>query len=820
MCAMKKGLRSICMRTLLGGFFVLFGCDRPVVYVSVLDPPSRMESLRVRVSLDGRVVSNEPHYFTKDLDRFSVRLSAGARGLLEVKVDAVGESGCDLARRSEPLRIERGGKLALGVKLVTLDVAECPELRVQHLAAERARIVSVPAGIDCGQQCTHTFAPGTKVRLTVERPAGAYHGWGGACQGQDMDVCDITVGSLNPKVLSSIGRGTCMSDGFCWQNPLPHGDSMSVASVGNELFAVGASGSVLRWDGALWQPMPSDATATFYAVGGLAQQADEPVVFAVGAEGLISRLRGGRWQTVRRGGPTLRAVWAAGSASAFAVGDAGTLLRWDGNEWRAMDSGTTLGLRAVGGLRDGNGAGTIVAAGERGILLRLDRATDAWRGESSATTATLHALVGASAEDRPGQVFVVGDRDGESAIILRWNGSHWVRQESRVTGSLFTVAGDSSSGFMAVGMDSNEAVATIRFDNSDTWQRVASHGQISRVIASNGRGLWVGVHEPSGSLLRWDGGNWTFMNTVTTQNLLGISGSDEKNVYAVGEQEMLFFNGQKWRREPLDTSSWIRGVWASTTGSVIAVGGPKPNPEGPINSSGYLVLHRNSEQLWQQETLTSDISFGLATVSSVFGLNDRFVFMGTSGDGVDDATPLAFWDGKQWLSSPWDGGSIKDDYYPWIEGVFIRTTTEAYAAGRSTWYGWLHGDGHILQWDGLIWKPVHRVPDVALNAVFGADADQIFVGGTKRSLLRKQGAGWTAVAIQGGPADLEIKGIHGQRSNLVAACSQGYVLHYDGTLWRALRAPGPAQPLNAVWSGASGKAYVVGASGRILTYKN
>ncbi len=83
-------------------------------------------------------------------------------------------------------------------------------------------------------------------------------------------------------------------------------------------------------------------------------------------------------------------------------------------------------------------------------------------------------------------------------------------------------------------------------------------------------------------------------------------------------------------REALETSSWIRGVWASTTG----IDDPR-SASGPAEPGGRdqfvrlrLVLHRNSEQLWQQGALTSDISFGLAAVSSVFGLDDLFCLHG------------------------------------------------------------------------------------------------------------------------------------------------------------------------------------------------
>jgi hypothetical protein len=73
-----------------------------------------------------------------------------------------------------------------------------------------------------------------------------------------------------------------------------------------------------------------------------------------------------RWHEEHRPRHRLDAVWCAPDG-AWAVGDAGTIMRRDGEgQWLAQQSGTNLALRDVWG----DGAGSIWAVGDRGAILR------------------------------------------------------------------------------------------------------------------------------------------------------------------------------------------------------------------------------------------------------------------------------------------------------------------------------------------------------------------------------------------------------------------------------------------------------------------
>lgn len=55
-------------------------------------------------------------------------------------------------------------------------------------------VTSAPAGIDCGADCSESFAPGTEVTLTAAPATGStFGGWSGACSG--MGTCRLIVAS-------------------------------------------------------------------------------------------------------------------------------------------------------------------------------------------------------------------------------------------------------------------------------------------------------------------------------------------------------------------------------------------------------------------------------------------------------------------------------------------------------------------------------------------------------------------------------------------------------------------------------------------------
>jgi hypothetical protein len=132
-------------------------------------------------------------------------------------------------------------------------------------------------------------------------------------------------------------------------------------------FAVGISGTILRYDGTRWDLMAGPTTENLLAVWG----SDENDVFAVGNHGTILHYDGNAWAKMTSGvTETLAGVWGKTATDVWAVGFNGTILYYDGTSWSQQDSGTTAYLQGLWGTPDGvfvvGAGGTILHQGAQG----------------------------------------------------------------------------------------------------------------------------------------------------------------------------------------------------------------------------------------------------------------------------------------------------------------------------------------------------------------------------------------------------------------------------------------------------------------------
>ncbi len=288
-------------------------------------------------------------------------------------------------------------------------------------------------------------------------------------------------------------------DGTTWRTALEDTGTAVVrlASVwgasASAVFAVGAGfmggAALVRYDGSGWTSLPAHC---FYPVNGGGYTSvwgnTSSDVFSVlsvttypSVQTWIRHFDGQQWTSVyyRRcqscsRGP--RAVWSRSASDAFAVGDSGMVLRYDGTDWAPQSSGSTEALRAVWG-----DSAAVFAVGDGGTILYHDGS--AWHAQSSGTTQPLFGVWGTSASD----VFAVGG----GGTILHYDGAVWNAQVSGTTQTLYGVWGSAPDGVFAGG--------------------------------------------DGGSVLHYDGTMWTAQHTDAPMDVRGIWGSSATSVFAVGE---------------------------------------------------------------------------------------------------------------------------------------------------------------------------------------------------------------------------------------------------------------------------------------------
>jgi hypothetical protein len=225
-------------------------------------------------------------------------------------------------------------------------------------------------------------------------------------------------------------------------------------SSATDVFAVGASGTILHYNGTSWSAMTSGTTNILHGVWG----SSGTDVFAVGdvddesGSGTILQYNGTSWSTVPLCAQCHRfnGVWGSSATDVFVVGEAGTILHYNGSTWSAMTSGTENDLHGVWG-----SSGTdVFALGDAGTILNYNGST--WSAMTSGTTNNLNGVWGSSATD----VFAVGN----SGTILHYPFSLSIS----VSTSTWAV-GIVDAGTVQISTSGNKITVTNNGDVSETF---------------------------------------------------------------------------------------------------------------------------------------------------------------------------------------------------------------------------------------------------------------------------------------------------------------------------------------------------------------
>lgn len=206
----------------------------------------------------------------------------------------------------------------------------------------------------------------------------------------------------------------------------------------------------------------------------------------------------------------------------FAVGDGGTIQRYDGNErgeWSLMRVRTTENLRGIWG--DFKNSNTNhLAVGDAGTILRYDRNEKCWIPITSNTDKNLN--------DTWGNIFVVGNE----GTILQNKNNKWSAMKSGTDKNLNGLWGFSSEHVFAVG--------------------------------------------DGGTILHFKGSEWSKMESTVSENLHAVWGRSPGDVFAVGDRgRILHYNGNKkgeWRKLPRPTIENLHYVWISQNPHVFVIG--------------------------------------------------------------------------------------------------------------------------------------------------------------------------------------------------------------------------------------------------------
>jgi len=289
-----------------------------------------------------------------------------------------------------------------------------------------------------------------------------------------------------------------------------------------------------------WTIVPSGTSETLYGIWGSAAND----IWAVGAGGTILHWDGKTWTRADSAtGETFRAVWGSSSTNVFTVGSTSTIRHWDGSTWSGMTDTTSLDLYGVWG----DAANSVFTAGNMLSIFH-------WNGHEweywdiQLTTDSFYSVWGTSYNN----VYLVGD----SGRVHHYNGSSWNDIDIGAGAvTLNAVWGTSASDIYIAGND-----GTLYHYNGSTWSsKILSSAPLHGIWGSSASNIFVAGD--NGFITHYDGSNWTATNTGTSKHVNAVWGSSSTDIWAVGQDGTILHYGPSAKTSTISSG---RGAVAFT----------------------------------------------------------------------------------------------------------------------------------------------------------------------------------------------------------------------------------------------------------------
>lgn len=449
---------------------------------------------------------------TDPLDTVTVSFPEGTTGEVTISISARDEMDCLIGSGSGNIVLTNNDvrELPIGMTRPTLACGTPAAkiiVQITNTGTAMGRVTSQPAGIDCGNACDAVFKagdgnPGTGTTVTLQAQAGAglFLGWSGACSG--TDACVLPLDAVGEYIVrAAFGTPQPCATGWCEEMSGTTSDLYGIYGIGPlNIVAVGAGGTIVRWDGQKWGPQTSGVSATLRAVS----TPRTTRFIAVGDGGTIVTEDMGTWtpRTDPTGGKALYGVAGVANAETFIVGEAGTLLK---------------GNLATGAftVRPPNGGVNNPPSALAGKVVRAISAAP------SGDQLTFVGDTGVNYKRRTFGSFDIYDAPA-SGVTRNLNGIWFLADGMFAVGAMGTLArrgGPDVFGNWPTSWNVEAAPPV----TTDLW---AVFAVTSTQAFAVGQG---------GVILQFDGTTWTRRTSNTTKNLYAIWGAGASNIYAVGE---------------------------------------------------------------------------------------------------------------------------------------------------------------------------------------------------------------------------------------------------------------------------------------------
>jgi hypothetical protein len=511
-----------------------------------------------------------------------------------------------------------------------------------------------------------------------------------------------------------------------------------------DLYALGPA--ILHYDGSHWGTIepPFGSYGTFRMAMGFPDGA------LVVSDGQRTYLRkDAAWTDISDGERFANDMWGNAPDNLYAV-SYDRVRHFDGVAWSPVTlPENTRGLLAI----SGRATGEVVVTGERGTVVRYDGAQ--WSTMEIDTLDTYRYVAVTSS----GRIFTA---DYNAVFEVTGSTRHGI------------LGGILQGPLLCTDGDVLYAVGSLAFDDSyfvigryqeDAWHNVAlDHGEVRTLWAGGGNViaggwsnfLWRGTADGGsketvcaqrGDLVcatsidgaifaagqgayRYENGEWTNLDKESTTRdvVWDIAGRNRYDIYAVGREMILHYDGSQWTWVNGGFGNYLNAVWVDNTGDVWVAGDDVHRLHGStwapaqigdgnmrvydmwgmdetmyaVGSRGRAAICKNG--VWRQVQTGTDNA-----LVAVWGFDENHVY---AVEG--DSNEIVYYNGSTWQPMVINEPNVGRPASIWCTGPNDLFVQDA--------------EGPLVHYDGRTWQPLQRVFPEGMTSITGAGHELLAVG--------------------------------------------------------------------------------------------
>ncbi|HUU01183.1 MAG TPA: hypothetical protein VM425_07090, partial [Myxococcota bacterium] len=266
-----------------------------------------------------------------------------------------------------------------------------------------------------------------------------------------------------------------------------------------------------------------------------------------------------------------------------------------------------------------------------------------------------------------------------------------------------------------------------------------------------------------------------------------------------GGGTVLHYDGNEWSKMDIVAEGAIFDIWGSSGSDVYAVGKNCCFDETTISMLRcWGEIYHYDGQEWSQVDVGEKEPFYAMDGSSDL---DIFVVGGRYDDYDEPSTTVLHFDGKEWTE-------MDSDFAIPLFDVWVDSAQDVFAVGA------YYGDHILIHYDGNEWK---EMDTEGINAgyptgVWGSSRSDVFVV-KDGPILHYDGKTWEVMTYE----TRDLRGVWGSsETDVFAVGMNGRIFHYDGIKWCGTIYGDVKESYETVWVAPNREVFIGGSGGTIL----